>query len=207
MRLPLFCCFGVGRSPTTCTLAKLQEQQSPNGQGERPPFFNFDFELKGSTYTLPAETLCRKLEKQGGMFAFLCFYVLGVNTTISTVSKFRGNSLKFRWIFGIFWGGTPLREVRDRQWEPTAAQRRFCDDSLTLRVVAVDPNLPLPCREHPYCCWLVLGKSRASSPIAPSALSVFGRSDGAALRAAFGGGQRFALPCGAFGAPFRSSLR
>ena len=34
--------------------------------------------------------------------------------------------------------------------------------------------------------------------------AIFGRSDGAALRAAFGVGQRFALPWGAFGAP-RSS--
>ncbi len=32
--------------------------------------------------------------------------------------------------------------------------------------------------------------------------AIFGRSDGAALRAAFGGGQRFALLWGAFGAPW-----
>ena len=42
----------------------------------RPAFFvNFDFELKATTYTLPAETLCRKLEEQGGVPPIL--FVLG----------------------------------------------------------------------------------------------------------------------------------
>ena len=78
---------------------------------------------------------------------------------------------------------------------------RFGPHSLTLRVVAVDPNLPLSCRAHPCSCWLVLSARLASSPIAHSALRVIGRSGGAALHAAFGGGQRFALPWGAFGPP------
>ena len=43
----------------------------PMGRGDARHFFNVDFELKASTYTLPAETLCRKLEKQGGALAFV----------------------------------------------------------------------------------------------------------------------------------------
>ena len=45
--------------------------------------------------------------------------------------------------------------------------------SLTLRVVAIDPNLPVPCMEYPCSCWLGLITRLASSPIAPSALSDF----------------------------------
>ena len=45
-------------------------------------------------------------------------------------------------------------------------------NSSTLRVVAVDPNLPLQCTADPCFCWLVLSTRLASSPIAPSALSV-----------------------------------
>ena len=41
--------------------------------------------------------------------------------------------------------------------------------SLTLRVVAIDPNLSLTCREHPCSCWLVtrpfLWKNRANHVI------------------------------------------
>ena len=73
--------------------------------------------------------------------------------------------------------------------------------SLTLRVVAVDPNLSFPCREHP--CREQPGFARAL-PLRRSRLrrsARFGRSGGAALRIAFGIGQRFALPWGAFGAP------
>ena len=47
-------------------------------------------------------------------------------------------------------------------------------NSLTLRVCAVDPNLPLPSTEQSCCCCLVLKATLASSPIAPSALSVLG---------------------------------
>ena len=59
---------------------------------------------------------------------------------------------------------------------------------------------------HSCFCWLVLhtcGVSRRRSRLRRSV--IFGRSDGAALRAAFGIGQRFALPWGASGgAGFRS---
>ncbi len=39
---------------------------------EGPPFLLFFyFELKDTTYTLPTETLCRKIERQGGMHTFV----------------------------------------------------------------------------------------------------------------------------------------
>ena len=52
------------------TLRSINLERSK--EQRRPALFvNFDFELKATTYTLLAETLCRKLEKQGGMLAFV----------------------------------------------------------------------------------------------------------------------------------------
>ena len=54
-------------------------------------------------------------------------------------------------------------------------------DSLTLRVVAVDPCLSWPCKEIPiFARALPARRSRLRRS------AIFGRSDGAALRAAFG---------------------
>ena len=70
---------------------------------------------------------------------------------------------------------------------------------LTLRVVAVDPDLPyLTCLSRAWYIRVPAGSCLACAlPARRSRLrrtALLGRSGGAALRAAFGGGQRFALP-------------
>ena len=70
-------------------------------------------------------------------------------------------------------------------------------DSLTLRVVAVDPNGPCAMQSISLFLQVRVGWFRADQDFGRAV----GRGGASRRGAAFGGGQRFALPWGAFGAP------
>ena len=56
---------------STCICLNCNTKKVPWAVGNARHLFNYDFELKASTYTLPAETLCPKIEEQGRILAFL----------------------------------------------------------------------------------------------------------------------------------------
>ena len=99
---------------------------------------------------------------------------------------FNSKSIKNR--SKIVLGGLPGRSpsppggLKEARRQFLSILDQILENSLTLRVAAVDPNLPSTCKGYPCSCWLVLSyapRKRRRSRLRRSA--IFGRSVGAGL--------------------------
>ena len=77
--------------------------------------------------TLPDFRHPKRYKIQGGTPAIFCLS-FGVRPSIHTLPKFHPNSCVFRMIFGVFWGGPPIRNNFLRSKVAGGRPRRLRDD-------------------------------------------------------------------------------